>query len=213
MPSAMYSKGAEGILDGTLNLEADTIKAVLLDLDDYGVAITGATNAAPISITAAAHGLATGAKVMIARVGGNTNANGVWTVTVVDANTFTLDGSTGNAVYTSGGRVIKLGADSVLSDIPAAARVATSAALATKTFTNGTFDAADTTFTAVTGDPCEAFAAFEDTGTATTSRLLSISDRTAAGGEFAVTPNGGDINLQFAAAGIFTVATPNGQQA
>lgn len=213
MPSAMYTKGAEAILDGTINLELDTMKAVLLDFDDYGVAITGATNAAPIAITATAHGLATGNRVMIARVGGNTNANGIWLVTVTSVDAFTLDGSSGNAAYTSGGRVIKLGADSFLSDIPAAARVATSAALGTKTFTNGTFDAADTVFTAVTGDPSEGFAVFEDTGAATTSRLLSITDRTAAGAAFAVSPNGGDINLQFSASGILSIATPTGQQA
>ena len=213
MPSAVYDKGCEAILDGTVNLEADTIKAVLLDLDDYGVAITAASNASPISITAAGHGLSTGNRVMIARVGGNTNANGVWVVTVVDANTFTLDGSSGNAAYTSGGRVIKLGADSFLLDIPAAARVATSAALASKTFTAGVFDAADTVFTAASGDPSEGVAIFEDTGAAGTSRLLSISDRKADGTAFSVIPNGGDINLQFSASGIFTVRTPVGQAA
>lgn len=213
MPSAMYANGAEAILDGTINLEADAIRAVLLDLDDYGTAVTAATNASPIVITSTAHGLATGQKVMLARVGGNLNANGVWVVTVVDVNTFSLDGSTGNGLYTSGGRVIRIGADQFLADIPAAARVATSAALASKTFVDGVFDAADTTFTAAAGDPCEAFAIFEDTGVATTSRLLSITDRTAAGAAFAVIPNGGDINLQFASTGILVLATAVGQQA
>lgn len=67
------------------------------------VTITGATNAAPISVTATAHGYSSGDQVWITSVGGNTNANGGFVITVVDANTFTLDGSSGNAGYTSGG--------------------------------------------------------------------------------------------------------------
>lgn len=67
------------------------------------VAITNATNAAPISITATAHGYATGTSVDVASVLGNTAANGTWTITVVNANTFTLNTSTGNGTYTSGG--------------------------------------------------------------------------------------------------------------
>jgi hypothetical protein len=68
-------------------------------------AITAATNASPIQLTAAAHGLATGASVTISGVGGNTAANGSWSVTVLDANTLTLNGSTGNGAYTSGGTI------------------------------------------------------------------------------------------------------------
>lgn len=65
--------------------------------------ITGATNAAPIVITSTAHGLTTGTVVTIASVGGNTAANGTWPITVLTANTFSLNNSTGNASYTSGG--------------------------------------------------------------------------------------------------------------
>lgn len=67
------------------------------------VAITGATNATPIKITATSHGYKSGQKVTIAGVGGNTAANGNFTATVVDPNNFTLDGSAGNGAYTSGG--------------------------------------------------------------------------------------------------------------
>ena len=67
--------------------------------------ITGATNATPISITCTAHGYSTGDTVVITGVGGNTNANGTWEITSTGANTFTLDGSAGNAAYTSGGTV------------------------------------------------------------------------------------------------------------
>lgn len=68
--------------------------------------ITGATNAgvSPIVITSANHGLATGNQVLITGVGGNTNANGTFIITVVDANSFSLNGSTGGpANYTTGG--------------------------------------------------------------------------------------------------------------
>ena len=65
--------------------------------------ITGATNASPIVITSTAHGLSTGNRVNNTGVGGNTNANGAHTITRVSADTFSLDGSTGNAPYTSGG--------------------------------------------------------------------------------------------------------------
>lgn len=65
--------------------------------------VTGATNASPIVITAASHGLTTGQKVTIASVLGNLAANGTFSITNVSANTFSLDGSTGNGAYTSGG--------------------------------------------------------------------------------------------------------------
>ena len=65
-------------------------------------AITGATNANPIVITSAAHGLTNGDSVVISGVLGNTNANGTKTVTVVNANTFSI-ATAGNAAYTSGG--------------------------------------------------------------------------------------------------------------
>ena len=70
--------------------------------------ITDATNAAPIVVTITAHGLATSDRVTIASVGGNTAANGDWVITKIDANTFSLNGSTGNGAYTSGGTLIRL---------------------------------------------------------------------------------------------------------
>jgi hypothetical protein len=70
--------------------------------------ITAASNASPIVITSTAHGLATGDRVTVASVGGNTAANGDWVITKVDADTFRLDGSTGNGTYTSGGTAVRL---------------------------------------------------------------------------------------------------------
>ena len=65
--------------------------------------VTGATNASPIVITSAAHGISTGQAITISGVGGNTNANGNYIATAIDTNTFSLNGTTGNSAYTGGG--------------------------------------------------------------------------------------------------------------
>ena len=72
----------------------------------------------------------------------------------------------------------------------------------TKTVTNGVFDAADITFSAVTGATVEAIVIFQDTGNVATDRLIAYVD-TATG--LPVTPNGGDINIVFHASGIFAL--------
>lgn len=89
-----------------------------------------------------------------------------------------------------------------LSDIPVGERVATSANLTAKTTTAGTADAADVTFSSVTGDQSEALVVYQDSGAEGTSRLIAYID-TASG--LPVTPNGGDISVQWDAAGIFTL--------
>src|SRR5262245_11238609 len=68
--------------------------------------ITGASGA-PIQITTQApHGLATGQRVMIGGVGGNTNANDTWQITRTGLHTFTLNGSaSGPASYAGGGAI------------------------------------------------------------------------------------------------------------
>ena len=70
------------------------------------LAVSAATNASPIALTTNAHGLTTGARVAVTEVGGNTAANGTWTVTVTSATTFTLNGSAGNGAYSGGGYVV-----------------------------------------------------------------------------------------------------------
>jgi|ERR1700722_3764102 len=68
--------------------------------------ITAATNANPCQITSAVHNLSTGNQIIISGVGGMTQLNGnTYTITVVDANNFTLNGinSTAFGAYTSGG--------------------------------------------------------------------------------------------------------------
>jgi hypothetical protein len=90
-----------------------------------------------------------------------------------------------------------------LTSVPAGARVATSANLGTKTVTNGTFDAADTAFANVSGDVSEAVIIYVDTGVEGTSRLVAYLDTGVNG--LPVIPNSGTINLQWDAAGIFTL--------
>jgi hypothetical protein len=89
---------------------------------------------------------------------------------------------------------IDLAVDDNLDDRAAASRVATSAAMSSKTATNGVADAADLTWTAVSGDQAESIDIYRHTGTESTSRLICNID-TAAG--LPVTPNGGDITAQW----------------
>lgn len=81
-----------------------------------------------------------------------------------------------------------------LDDVPAAARVSVSGALAGKTATLGVADASDVTFTAVTGDICEALVIYKHTGVEGTSNLIAYID-SATG--LPVTPNGGNIVVQW----------------
>lgn len=123
MANALYAKGRQGFLDGSIDWDTNNIKAVLVD-------------------------------------------NGAYTV--------------------------DLAAHDNLDDIAAGARIATSGNLASKTVTDGVADAADVTFTAVTGATVEAIAIYADTGTPSTSRLIAYID-TATG--LPVTPNGSDITI------------------
>lgn len=87
---------------------------------------------------------------------------------------------------------VNLSTHEFLSDVTLGGRVATSGNLASKTTTAGVADAADVTFSAVTGDQSEALVIYKDTGTASTSPLIAYID-TATG--LPVTPNGGDITV------------------
>lgn len=81
--------------------------------------------------------------------------------------------------------------------------VGTPQVIGTKTFTNGVFDGADVTFTAVTGNSAEALIIYIDTGTAATSPLVAFIDTGVTG--LPVTPNGGNINVVWNASGIFAL--------
>ena len=57
--------------------------------------LTNASNTTPIVITSAGHGAAMGNIVVVFGVTGNTAANDTWVITVIDANSFSLNGSAG----------------------------------------------------------------------------------------------------------------------
>ncbi|TXH53657.1 MAG: hypothetical protein E6Q97_12675 [Desulfurellales bacterium] len=80
-----------------------------------------------------------------------------------------------------------------LDDVPSGARVGTPQTLSNKTFTDGVFNADDITFTAVTGDVCEALVIYNDTPGAESGKHLIAYIDTATG--LPVTPNGGNINV------------------
>lgn len=99
--------------------------------------------------------------------------------------------------------------DSSIADILSAGRVpaiASCPALGSKTIGTvavGVFDAADSVFTALSGDSVERLILFKDTGTEATSILIAIYDTFTSG--MPLTPNGGDVTVQWNASGIFSV--------
>lgn len=90
----------------------DAFDRVIRVIAPLKVVVTGATNTNPIQITtgvtignrpiAYPHLFQTGLSVTLAGIGGNTNANGTFAITVTGPNTFTIPVA-GNGTYTSGG--------------------------------------------------------------------------------------------------------------
>jgi hypothetical protein len=120
MASGFYTKAKQALLAGDIDLDADTVKVVLID-------------------------------------------DGAYTADF-DAHEF-------------------------LDDVTAGT-VGTAQTLGSKTVTGGVFDAADVTFSAVTGSSVESALYYIDTGDPATSRLLCVCALNSP-----VTPNGGDISL------------------
>lgn len=92
----------------------------------------------------------------------------------------------------TGSYTANMSTDQFLSDVPAAARVATSGNLGTKTTSAGVADAANVTLSAVSGAVSEALVIYDDGASSTVSRLIAYID-SATG--LPVTPNGGDITI------------------
>jgi hypothetical protein len=125
MANALYTKAKQGFIDGSIDLDTDTIKALFVDGADY---------------------------------------------------------------------TPNLSTHQYLSDIPSAARVATSGALQNKTVTDGVFDVDDIVVASVSGDQFEYIVLYKDTGVEGTSRLIMLID-TATG--LPCMPNGSDITLSW----------------
>lgn len=90
-----------------------------------------------------------------------------------------------------------------LDDVPGGAQIAASGSLASKTITNGVFDAADTTIATVPTATNLGLIVYKHTGTASTSRLLFYVDT---GSDIPFNSTGGGIVVSWAALGIYEVA-------
>jgi hypothetical protein len=92
------------------NAQVSRVLHVCVDHDGDGAecpyqAISTVTGGAPVTVrTASPHGLATGSRALIGAVPILFDANGLWTVTVVNSTTFTLDGSATPPTNVAGGR-------------------------------------------------------------------------------------------------------------
>lgn len=185
MANSLFEKGREGFLDGTLDWDTQTFSAALMDLNtaDVGVKQIGSsTNATPIVVTSTSHGFSNGDLVYIADHLVNLAANGVWKIANVAANTFELTNPVsgtnvvGSGVGAGTGYAVCLGpsASGDNWDDFDGTVVGTKQNLTGPTVTSGVADAADVTFTSVSGASVEAIGVFRDTGTASTSRMVAL---------------------------------------
>lgn len=187
MADKLFTGGLNGFLNGTLDWDSTTFSAALVDLDTAttGVKqITSSTNATPIVITSTAHGFTNGDIVVITGHTTNTAANGIWAIAGVAANTFQLTdpitggNSVGNGVGGATGRAVNLGPSASgdnWNDFNGGL-VGSAVNLTSPTATAGVADAADVTFTSVSGATVEAVMIFRDTGTASTSVMAAFID-------------------------------------
>lgn len=94
--------------------------------------------------------------------------------------------------------------DQFLNVIAGGDLIATSAALSSKTLTDGVFNAANTLFTAVSGAQAGALVLYIDTGSSATSPLIAYLD-TYSGLPY--TPTGADVNVAFTGTGIMVLSS------
>lgn len=111
-PAFVDYEGTLVSLDGNLIGDADGQTHFNGTSDIVGglatTTISDATNSSPVVVTSSSHGLATGDRVRVRGVTGNTGANGVFFVRVLDSISFELVGSIGTGSYTGGGSVTLL---------------------------------------------------------------------------------------------------------
>ena len=98
---------------------------------------------------------------------------------------------TGNYTYST--------AHDFFDDVGSSAKIGTAGTLGSKPVTSGVFDAADITYSSVTGATVEAIIIYKDTGNAATSNLIAYIDTASSG--LPVTPNGGDITVTWDSGG------------
>lgn len=83
--------------------------------------------------------------------------------------------------------------------------VGTPQTIANPSVTNGVFDGDDVTYSALSGSTVEAIVIYKDTGNAATSPLIAYIDNA---GALAITPNGGDVTINWNASGIIALTDP-----
>lgn len=123
------------------------------------------------------------------------------THSVVDFDTDTIDASLLDE--TDSGSITTSTVD--YDEVNTATVVATGS-LASKTVGSvgvGVFDAADLTFSSVSGDAADYLCLFKNSGSAATSPVIVTFDSATTG--LPVTPNGGDITVTWAAGGILSI--------
>lgn len=134
----------------------------------------------------------------------NAVKNGLWSSGIPDLTSLTI-----KAMFVDNADDTVVATDDFINDILSAGRVpaiASCPALASKTngvVAVGTFDAADTTFTSLTGDASEQLILFEDSGVEATSDIICWWD-TATG--LPITPNGGNVSVVWNASGVLTAS-------
>jgi hypothetical protein len=79
-------------------VQADTVRGIKAPPPVKAITSVSKTSGNPIKITVNNHGLSTNDQVFIANVLGATQANGGWTITKVDANNFTLNGTSSTSI-------------------------------------------------------------------------------------------------------------------
>ena len=112
-----------------------------------------------------------------------------------------LDGQTVKAALVTAGYTYQ-STDQFYSSVTAST-VGTPQVLGNKTFTDGTFDADNVTYLAVTGPQVVAIVIYIDTGNPATSPLVAYIDSNVT--NLPVTPNGGEISITWNASGIFAL--------
>lgn len=119
-PSTGAAQDADAAPTFRIYSETGAIANDTCDTLDEGV-ITNVTAASPAVVTSEDHGLVSGMTLVIAGVGGVSGVNGTRKITVINPDSFSLDGTTGTGAYTSGGEwhvpgLYKATLDSVIRD-------------------------------------------------------------------------------------------------
>jgi len=115
VPNLASATDARGnvVLDGAGNPIEQEVRSLYLSgavpvIGANTQAVSQVVNRSFVEITSDNHGLATGQRVRISGVQGNSGANGDFTVTVISENVFRLNNAVSAGTYTTGGRWVRL---------------------------------------------------------------------------------------------------------